>query len=241
MADYSKWLKRAEKFARSVMRCPGECGLKIDIGPLLDPIEAKCLDTALPLGLPQILRDFYLTASASVECTYNWEPDGDCVGLLEQVLPSAQSVYGGPHLCSALELPQSQQQLFSFAEVMDELGRFGPAAAAVMRGSVPLIEIANGDYMILHLKAQGHDSQVVYVSHEADADVESPITPISSTGEQFMVDWERIGYLGPEIWLLDAFLEASPKKLLESSSSIASRWRLVLKNLGLPIADYEAE
>lgn len=206
--------------------------MNIDIAPPLELHEADRLHRTLPHGLPALLRDFYVTASAGGDCTFSWSPDTKRLAAMAEILPP--TIGGGPHFCSAEDLGEHQQGLFGWADVFDDSGRNGPAAAQTVRESVPLIAVGNGDYVAWHATAAPHQPQVIYISHESDTETESPIVPFSNTGEEFMSVWERLGYLGPEIWLLYPFVEDSPTKLLDSKSPLSKRWISFLGSL-LPL------
>jgi hypothetical protein len=228
MVDYAEWLQRAEAFVRRLNRLPGCWSMNIAVDPPLDVAEAERLDKALPHGLPRAIHDFYVSASASAECTYTWRPDGFHRGRLDEVLPDEGEVYGGIAICPAARLQREQEGFASFAKILPELGRHGPAAAEVVQGCVPLIAVDNGDCLALHVAANPRQPPVLYLIHDADVDDESPVVPISSSFEQFLGDWELLGYIGPDIWLLQPFLEDSKTGELDADSPLARRWRALI-------------
>ena len=235
MPDYSEWLRRADVFVRATSALPGRWSMNIEIEPPADAAELDRLEDLLPHGLPPVLRDLYGTASAAAGCQFRWSPDKAPLAEMDRILPSQYTVYGGPHFCSAGDLAEHQESLTGWADVFDDFGGFGPATAQTLRESVPLVNVGNGDYVVFHTKANRGEASVVYVSHEAAAGIESPLIPLAESGEQFMTEWESLGYLGPEIWLLYRFIEDSPTGLLDHNSPLAMRWRSFLNSLGLPI------
>ena len=128
-----------------------------------------------------------------------------------------------------------RKSLTGWANVFDDFGGFGPATAQTLRESVPLVNVGNGDYVVFHAKANRGEAGVIYVSHEAGGEAESPLIPLAESGEQIHDQWEALGYLGPEIWLLYRFIEDSPTGLLDHNSPLSTQWRSFLKSLGLPI------
>lgn len=235
MPDWSQWLHRAEKFVRSTSELAGQWGMQIAIDPPLNPEEADRLDRVLPHGLPAFLRGYYLTASANANCCFHWSPSESQLAALSEILPHQYSIYAGPRFCAAAKLEEEQQGLNGWAEVFDDYGGFGPITARTLRESVPFIPIANGDQLVLHVKANPEKPPVIYVSHETDVETESPLIPVSESAEEFMTEWERLGYIGPEIWLLYPFIEDSPNKRLDSTSPLALQWRTFLRGLSLPL------
>jgi hypothetical protein len=235
MPDWLPWLQRAERFVRSTSKLAGRWGMQITIDPPLEPAEADRLDRVLPHGLPAFLRNYYLTASANAHCCFHWSPDEPRLAAMSEILPHQYSIYAGPKICAAAKLEEEQNGLIAWAEVFDDFGGFGPVTARTLRESVPFIPIANGDQLVLHVKANPEKPPLIYVSHDTDMETESPLIPISDSAEEFMTAWERIGYIGPEIWLLYPFIEDSPTKRLDTGSPLALQWRTFLQGLHLPL------
>lgn len=236
MRDYSHWLYRAETFVRTISTLAGEWSVEIAIAPPMDQGEADRLSQTLPHGLPCFLRDYYVTASAAARVHYSWKPLKTDLAIIGKVVPHQYTLYGGPTFCAAAELLDHHDRLVGFAEVLEELGGFGTAAAPVLRQSVPLIEIGNGDYIAWHAVEGNAGFGMYYVSHETDEQEESPIFPICDDLEHFADVWENLGYVGPEFWILDHFREPS-SGMLDANSAGALRWRMILKNLGLPVEE----
>jgi hypothetical protein len=190
------------------------------------------LEQDLPLGVPSFLRDFYLTASADAECRFSWSPNSDQVSVSAYV--DGYSIYGGPNLCAANSLKDHQNNLMSWADVLDEYAGHGANAAAMLRRCVPLIAVGNGDYVAIERQGK-QDGPVFYISHETNVEDESPIIPYCNSGKQFMTVWERFGYLGPEIWVLFQFLNDSTTGMLDPDSSLANQWRAFLGSFGVTV------
>jgi hypothetical protein len=235
MPDYSGWLRRAEAFVRATSTLPGNWSMKSNIAPPLGLEEADRLDRALPHGLPPLLRDFYVTASADVECRFTWTPDGESLSRLAEIIPHQYSIYAGPHFCSAGSLAEDHEQLIGLAEIFEDFAEYGASAAQTLRQCVPLISVGNGDYVALHVKAGPSQPGVIYVSHEVDIESDSPIIPLASTGEQFLTAWERLCYIGPEIWVLYPFLDDAKSGQLNADSPLANKWRSFLESFSLPV------
>jgi hypothetical protein len=64
----------------------------------------------------------------------------------------------------------------------------------------PFAALANGDY--LALEHGGNEAGVIYLSHD---DTSQALAP--SLGE-FVRTWERLCYIGPEIWVLEDFIDS---------------------------------
>src|SRR5438105_4034095 len=117
MMNYAEWLHRAERFVRGTSTLPGRWSMEIAIDPPLDPAEADRLASNLPHGLPQPLRDFYLTASANAVCSYSWNPPPAELARLQKVIPDEYGIYGSTRLCPAAELAEHHEQLVGWEEM----------------------------------------------------------------------------------------------------------------------------
>ena len=98
-------------------------------------------------------------------------------------------------------------------------------ADAIWKRTLPFIHVANGDTVGLHITDIPDSMPVVYLSHEEPAQV----TVLSESLEQFLADWERLAYLGPEIWLLDHFLDHAQEGPTGIDCEKADRWRALLQ------------
>ncbi|HEY4312360.1 MAG TPA: hypothetical protein VGN12_23125 [Pirellulales bacterium] len=235
MADYSSWLQRAEAFVRSTSNLPGQSGINIAIEPPLGPQEVDGLHQVLPHGLPPLLRDFYSTASAQVELHYSWRPTGGHLERLREVFRYEYNVYGGVTFCAASAMVREQNALFDWADVFFEQQGAGPAAAAMLKECVPLIPIRNGDYVVEHMARSPTQPAILYVTHECDWGAESPFIPLARDAAEFMAKWEQLCYIGPEIWMLSPFLNASSTNLLDTKSQVARDWRSFLGTFSLAV------
>jgi hypothetical protein len=235
MTDYAEWLRRTERFVRRTSSLAGNWSMEIAIDPPLDPAAADRLAEKLPHGIPQSLRSFYVTASANAVCAYSWTPSARELERIQNVLPDQHGISGGTSLCPATDLAEHHEQLIGWGEMFRDSGGYGPAAAQTLADCVPLISVGNGDYVAIHVKAAPGSAGIVYVSHETDASETSPIIPLAHDMDQFMQASERIGYLGPEIWVLDAFLENSPTGLLDTECPLARQWQKLMASLGFPV------
>jgi len=233
MLDYADWLGRAERFVRGTSALPGEWSMEVAVEPPLSPYAADQLAKTLPHGLPQPLLNFYLTASASAECHFSWTPVGKQLAKLQKVIDN-NGIYGGARLCPAMELAEHYSDMLAWEDNFRDGGGYGPAAALVLCECVPLISVENGDYVALHVKAAAGAPNVVYVSHDSDCSEASPIVPLARELDEFLSTWEKLGYLGPEIWLLGAFLEDSTTGLLDPNSKLARKWQALMTTFGFP-------
>ena len=192
-----------------------------------------CDCRALSFDLPAPLYDFYTRGSASCHCHYWWSSDSRPTPW-EDAFPSQYTLYGGPEIIPASQLAECCANVRSWAS-SDWTGEGGgaPPGFERWRHAIPFVAVNNGDYLALDANADTSRTPVLYLCHEADvycSESPSPATEISPSFEQFLADWEKLCYVGPEIWLLSAFLAEDFTGPLQTDSPRASRWRDILLN-----------
>lgn len=105
--DYADWLRRAERFVRATSILPGQWSMHVAIAPPLNAAEAEALGRNLPVGLPQPLRDFYMTASAGPVCTFSWIAPPKQLRQRGSKISGDFGVSGGVELCTAATWPST--------------------------------------------------------------------------------------------------------------------------------------
>jgi SMI1 / KNR4 family (SUKH-1) len=201
--DFTAWVSRARQLMAELGGRPGfELDPWMDAPPL-SPREVDALSSRIGHQLPDTLRGFLERGAAVLACRYTFEYDPDdeaAAAAFLELFPYQTSIYGGPVFGPADTLPDFAQSCAEWADQFDEAG--DPAEGRRWRHAVPVIAVKNGDYIALDGAGPARDASdppVVYLSHEG----ESALLAASFT--EFLATWERLCYLGPEIWLLDEF------------------------------------
>ena len=104
-------------------------------------------------------------------------------------------IYGGARLCDAQDLAELLEECRMAAEGFEE----APEQEAYWLNAFPFAWIRNGDKLGLDMR-QKERPPVVYLAHDDDSKV---IAPDFGT---FLETWERLCYIGPELWLLEEFI-----------------------------------
>ena len=179
----------------------------------------------LPLGLPEPLREFYTEGAGECRCRYHWSPGKDDLPQIQEIFPHQMSFYGGPELIPWNELREAHEIHHWWDDLNENVTEEQEKARDAWRHTVPFINVGNGDCVALHIKKNSQTSPVVYLCHD---DPEMPVTPLSTSFDQFLSDWETLCYVGPEIWLLDAFLSEQDQRQLNVQQENVRRWRDIL-------------
>jgi len=198
MFDYAGWVRRAQSFTSELdAHRLGEWEFESEIAPPMDEQSIINLERTLSRDLPGPLRGFFKQGSRCLECRYVWTPAGASVNPMHDLFPSQGGyIYGGARLCDALDLPEMLKECEMSAESFQK----SPEQEAFWLNALPFAWIRNGDTLALDMR---HSlPPVVYLAHDDDSRVIAP------SFDAFLNTWERLCYIGPEIWLLDEFLDS---------------------------------
>lgn len=130
------------------------------------------------------------------------------------------SFYGGVELLPWSRLTRSVSDLAAGGGLGWE--GWDPLPQAPRR--IPFLYVGNGDAVAWVADDSG-DAPVEYLSHD---DREHPASRISHSLRHFLHVWERVGYLGPEVWLLAAF--TNEDGLLDEQHPNVAAWMNILEN-----------
>jgi hypothetical protein len=213
--DYRAWVERARAFTDRCRRLPGTINVQAEIAPPMSEEEVDLLGPSLTQGIPETVRRFLTRGSGDCNCKYWWQPLADSAEREEMPWHSIFQyecfIYGGAQLCNPIN-----RDVKDISHGRREIGRVGfrylqgacvdmrdaidsPDERELYRNAFPFLTIRNGDMLALSGPDPDAKDSVVYLSHEGLSCVLSP------SFEDFLVTWERLCYVGPEIWLLNVF------------------------------------
>ena len=216
--DYGAWVARAQAFTDGLQSLPDAEVHACAVAPAARDAELDAVERAVGRTLPSSLRAFFARGAAALDCRYTFEPDGQALEGLRELLPYETGVYGGARIGPASELPDWSRSVGEWAE--DTWVAESPDQKRVWESALPFAALDNGDYLALDLRSDEADPPVVYLNHDDESSI------ITGTFEGFLGAWERLCYLGPEHWLLLEF--AVPGGHLDPDSERAARLRLLL-------------
>jgi hypothetical protein len=159
--------------------------------------DLTAVERVLRTALPEPLRAFFSGGSAGLDCGYTFEPEGDSLDQLREIFPDERRIYGGPRLGPLSELPDLSSSVAEWANetwVADD-----PEQRVIWESALPFLQLANGDFLALDLRAGHTNPPVVYLNHDDES------VAISTNFGRFLAAWERLCYIGPEHWLLLEF------------------------------------
>lgn len=195
--SHHQWVEVAKTFIRTRARSiPGFSG-KVRTAKALSATKLSQTRKSLPIHLPKRVAEFLSSAASSFQFRYEWELSGGPLKKITHAGLETDKLWGGTTLCNAVVLPRWVRDCRAWAEetwIADD-----PDEQTVWLECLPIGSLDNGDY--LAVKTGRDDPPVVYLSHDDASRVISP----SFTA--FLKTWERLCYLGPEIWMLENFID----------------------------------
>lgn len=226
--DYPAWIHRAERFVRRLNHLPGEWNISIAVEEPASAVEFQAIEESLHSPIPAPLRKLYTEGAAGLDCRYSWSPGPEHRKRIESLLPHEYDFGGGARWIALQELPHDPgiPGWWDFCQDSD-LTEEVVEAIDIWRNAFPVIVVGNGDYVALDTRKDPDNSPVVYLCHDWKG---RSVIPLASSLEKFLLDWESTGYLGPEIWLLQAFLGDEGLGPLELEKGKVDQWLSFLLN-----------
>jgi SMI1 / KNR4 family (SUKH-1) len=204
---------------------PGGWRISIAIEPPISNGDLEDLAESLPFGLPNSLRRLYTEAAAKFCCAYTWTPDAETLAQFQSVFPHESDLYGGVRFIPCTELLEAHGIHTWLEGIDDQPTKAQQLARGKWQHTIPFISVGNGDYLALHFRENRKSMPVVYLSHD---DPERPVKKLSPSFDQFLQDWERLCYVGPDIWTLNVFLSNRGQRQLGVRQKNVQRLRSLL-------------
>jgi hypothetical protein len=241
MSEWDRWVSKCSEFVEQVGNWPlavagedesdGELYAECSALPPLGEAETYNVERLLGGKLPQSLRSFYLTGTASMDCKWLWQPASTLADRLEGIL-GERVACGGPSIIDARTLPQ--QRLESRSSILGTWSsrcEVSDGQRDFVAHLFPFMDVANGDQYLVHDDVESCSGGVYCYDHEFDGD--TPLIRLSESFEQFMQQWESLYYIGPEGWFLRPFarVEADGNWQLDVDAPTAHAWRSLVQDL----------
>jgi hypothetical protein len=158
------------------------------LGKFLNSVEAKFPEASS--------RETGTVSKAYPAALRKWvEANGGiCKFSFSLELPSGEMV-GGMSIGEPKELQENVKGWIDdtwIAEDEVELEKWSKAVA--------FAALENGDFLAFEKKTK-EDAPIIYLSHDDESKVIAP------SFEHFIREWAALGYVGPELWVLEPFLD----------------------------------
>jgi len=197
---FDQWVQRAREFTEGLpKRVAGEVQAEAKIEP---PLAASAVDSLRgQLGIPILaaLQRFFTTGSAGLDFRYRWTPTGSQAEAIKSIYRAKSYIWGGGEFCQASALVEWFKDCQELAADPDYWLAEYPDDLAFWKQSLPIFRMRSGDYLALDGREPSDDPAVVYLSHDDESKV------IASSFTEFLAEWERLYYIGPDSSLLDEY------------------------------------
>jgi hypothetical protein len=200
MIDVKGWINRARAFTQSLEQLPGETILELSISPASDDPVMDNSSREWRVDLPDQIGNFLLKGSADCRFHYVWTPPVTPARELKEVFPDQSYIYGGGSVCKLADFKNSQDAC-AWWFLGGKLDGKGLERLVPWLSSFPFLPTENGDYLALDVETNWESPPVLYLNHECTDDIQQ----VAATFEHFLTEWEKLCYIGPEIWMLDLF------------------------------------
>jgi hypothetical protein len=201
MFDYKTWIERATFFTDNLAQLTpyfDNVSSEVIVQSTLTESELTDIASKVDKRIPQELAQFWLTGSQHSNCSYLCgDAKSEIVPQVETIFGSFQEIYGGASFINATDLPQHLLNCRDWAQ--ETWVAEYPQDKAFWLNSVPFVEMNNGDYLALDVTEGRDNPPVVYLSHDDESFI------IAESFTDFLTHWERLCYIGPEIWMLENF------------------------------------
>lgn len=220
--DPGAWTERLAGFARALERRPDvQIVAGLQLGEKADAKAASDCEHALGVALPRELGRFFHDAGRTVRFRYRWQLAEGEARLATCGLSDLDCLWGGP----ALELGQLPALWAEMRGTLEHSWVAGMEEEREFRlGSLPLMRLDNGDCLAMALGDGPDNGEVRYLPHDGAGEVLA-----DSLGE-FLEAWERLGYVGPEIWVLEPFRSPETGRL-DASCAKAMALREIIESV----------
>jgi hypothetical protein len=196
--DYRRWVRDLKRFVAGVPALAGEVEHELTVGPPLGRSALEDLGKSLRLEVPRPVARFLAEGSGRCTCHYRWEPTGQQARRLRGVL-GRKDVFGQLSLCDSGQLARWQEWCVEGATetgLADE-----PEDKALWLRAFPFAFMSHGDFLALDLEGGAEDPPVTYLCHDDKSRV------LNRSFDDFLVEWSRICYVGPDRYLFEGFFD----------------------------------
>ncbi len=219
---FSEWAESAKQFLKEMKKFPGEAEVQVKVVPPLSRGAVDKLEAKLSRPVPGPVRAFLESGSGGMRFRYQWCPAGTPLEVVRAVLDGQSSLSGSAELCPASQLAAWLAECEEWAE--DTWIADSPKNRAFWRNSFPFLRLRNGDFLALDCRKPSEDPAVVYLSHDQTSKI------IARNFTAFLREWALVGYLGPESWMIKAFI--GKDGYLSSETGKAKKLRAAFGNAG---------
>ena len=218
--DYQAWVQRVKGFSEALPRLPGKINIKLEIAPPISDETLAEVTTKWNGRLPGSLRKFWQEGASAIGCRYVWTPPADELSLLHEVFELNNYIYGGVRFEPASSIYPGNSGADPDDEFMVET--LGKEGLALLCKCAIFLWVGDGDALGLDPDTNPDDPAVIYLVHDEPESMQ-----ISPSFSEFLSEWEKLSYIGPDIGLLHYWLD-SDRGALDATKHKTAQLRMLL-------------
>lgn len=203
--DYAAWIARAEIFMSALRQLGGEFDShEVSIDPPLKSRQLSQLQKELPRPIPSPILGWLRQGSGGFSMKYVWEMPKESLPRWQRLFRNSDYTWGGGSIARAEDLVEHFNDAHEFATA-DWCWLSEPDFAQDKKWWVetfPFLKMDNFDFLGLEGTSDDVEPRVIYLAHDGTS------RPIAASFDAFLAAWETIGYLGPEVWKLEPFIDS---------------------------------
>jgi hypothetical protein len=202
--DYSAWVRRAVSFVSSLPERLPLHNVENSLHIIAPNRNSPSIDYDFAINtLPENLQRMYREGALEISCFYS-------------VQIGEEYFYGGPTWISPDKIQGLKKQYDEFfSDILDDID--DENSKYISQNFIPFIKIPNGD--LIAIDPDPKKQHIYYVAHDDDS------VKISNSLIEFLTEWEKCCYIGPESWDLEKYGGLGPNKHLNGNTESAIRLR----------------
>jgi hypothetical protein len=197
------WIERALAFTQSLQGLAGKKLIESSCPAETNRLNIQDVNRGLRVPVPKPIEDFVVAGSAGLQFSYVWTPPPSNQSMLNTIFGRRSYLWGGGELCRVEDFQNSQDACYWWllGGIIQGCKRKG---LEFWLRSFPFLPIRNGDFLALDVDVESKPQPVIYLSHESPGTCER----IAESFEQFLINWDRLNYIGPDLGMLEPFRNA---------------------------------
>lgn len=196
---FTNWLFDAKSFFERLNASGGTFDTySVDIAPPMSAAAFSSLQDSLSRQLPPVFREILTSSTSRATLRYVWDPPDHLKPALKEIF-GQRYIYGGGTLFDssslALYLSDCQEAATESWLAEEEF----EADQRFWLSGIPFLRMPNSDYLAIDPETES----VSYLSHDSTSSF------VGSDLMAFLNAWQRVGYAGPESWIIKQFIDTS--------------------------------
>ncbi|MFO0978389.1 MAG: hypothetical protein U0996_18430 [Planctomycetaceae bacterium] len=196
---FTNWLLDAKSFFERLNASGGAFNTyAVDIAPPMSAAAFTSLQDSLSRQLPPLFREILTSSTSRATLRYVWDPPDHLKPALKEIF-GQRYIYGGGTLFDSASLALALSECQEAATESWLADEEFEADQRFWLSGIPFLRMPNSDYLAIDPETES----VSYLSHDSTSSF------VGSDLMSFLNAWQRVGYAGPESWIIRKFIDTS--------------------------------